>query len=199
MDSIRLRRNKLNTRGDNYKMRTVTNEYIDIEENTTVLLINNPTYGQKKVYIDTEDKERIQKYHWNVNKRTRPEDTFNVVTSNKNKELNSTLLYRYIMNAPKEMNVDHRDGKELNNRKSNLRICTQADNNKNLGMKKSNKSGYKGVIWYPHHNYNKWKATIKVDSKTINLGYFDDINEAIKVREQAEIKYFGEYNRTIST
>jgi hypothetical protein len=101
------------------------------------------------------------------------------------------------MNAPKEMNVDHRDGNPFNNRKNNLRICTQADNNKNLGMKKSNKSGHKGILWYYYNGYNKWKATIKVNSKTINLGYFDDIEEAIKIRKEAEIKYFGTYNRAI--
>lgn len=176
-------------------VRTVTNEYIDIEKNTTILLINNPTYGQKKVYIDMEDKERVQKYHWNVNKRTRPENTFNVVTSNKNKELESTLLYRYIMNAPKEMQVDHRDGNELNNRKSNLRICTQADNNKNLKIRKNNTSGHKGVCWDKKNS--KWMAYIKINTKFKNLGYYTDINEAIKIRKKAEITYFGEYNRVL--
>lgn len=175
---------------------TVTNKYIDLKDETTILLINSPTHGLKEVYIDTEDKEKVSKYHWNVSKRERPKNTFNVVTP-KNDELDSTLLYRLIMNAPKNMNVDHRDGNPLNNIKSNLRICTQADNNKNLGMKKSNKSGYKGILWYYYNDYNKWKATIKVNSKTINLGYFDDIEDAIKVRKEAEIKYFGTYNRTI--
>jgi hypothetical protein len=176
----------------------VTNEYIDLENGTTILLINSPTHGLKEVYIDSEDKEKVSQYHWNVCKRPRPENTFNVVTP-KNDELDSTLLYRLIMNAPNKLTVDHIDGNELNNRKNNLRVCTKADNNKNLGMKKNNKSGYKGVIWYPYNNYNKWKATIKVNSKTINLGYFDNIEDAVKVRKEAELKYFGEYNRTIST
>ena len=35
----------------------VTNEYIDVGDNVTILLINSPTHGLKEVYIDTEDKE----------------------------------------------------------------------------------------------------------------------------------------------
>lgn len=173
---------------------TVTNEYKDLKDGTTILLINSPTHGLKEVYIDTEDKEKVQKYHWNVSKRKRPENTFNVVTP-KNNELDSTLLYRYIMEVSKELNVDHRDGDPFNNRKSNLRICTQADNNKNLGTKKSNKSGYKGIFWYYFKNVNKWAVTIKYNKKTINLGYYNDIEEALKVRNEAELKYFGEYAR----
>ena len=173
---------------------TVTNEYKDLENGTTILFINSPTHGLKEVYIDTEDKEKVSKYHWNVSKRTRPENTFNVVTP-KNDELDSTLLYRYIMNAPKDMNIDHRDGNELNNRKSNLRICTQADNNKNLGMKKTNKSGYKGVIWYHYHNTNKWHSYIKLNKKIISLGYYEKLEDAVNARNKGEIKYFGEYAR----
>jgi hypothetical protein len=99
------------------------------------------------------------------------------------------------MKAPKELDVDHIDGDELNNRKSNLRICTQADNNKNLGLRKNNTSGHKGVCWVSKHN--KWMAYIKINTKFKNLGLYTDINEAIKVREQAEITYFGEYNRVM--
>ena len=162
---------------------TVTNEYKDLENGTTILFINSPTHGLKEVYIDTEDKEKVSKFHWNVSKRKRPKGTFNVVTP-KNDELESTLLYRYIMNAPKEMNVDHRDGNPFNNRKSNLRICTQADNNKNLKIRKNNTSGHKGVCWVTKHS--KWMAYIKINTKFKNLGLYNDINEAIKAREKAE-------------
>ncbi|NRU52378.1 hypothetical protein [Clostridium beijerinckii] len=38
---------------------TVTNEYKDLEDGTTILLINSPTHGLKEVYIDSEDKEKV--------------------------------------------------------------------------------------------------------------------------------------------
>jgi hypothetical protein len=108
------------------------------------------------------------------------------------------MLHRYLVNAPKGVIADHKDGNTYDNRKSNLRICDYTENNRNAGLHVNNKSGHKGVCWYKHHDYNKWKAYICVDRKIINLGYFDDLQEAIKVRENAERKYFGEYSRDIN-
>jgi hypothetical protein len=93
------------------------------------------------------------------------------------------------------MQVDHRDADTLNNRKFNLRIVTKSQNNMNRNKQQNNKSGYKGILWYYHHGYNKWKASIRKDHKIYNLGYYDDINDAIKARKDAEIKFFGEYAR----
>lgn len=36
---------------------------------------------------------------------------------------------------------------------------------------------------------DKWQALIRVESRFINLGYFEDINDAIAARKEAEIKY----------
>ena len=58
------------------------------------------------------------------------------------------FLYREIMNCPKGLHVDHINGNVLDNRKINLRICTAADNGKNLKKKKNNISGYTGVVWH---------------------------------------------------
>ena len=60
-------------------------------------------------------------------------------------------------------------------------------------MKKpsTNTSGYKGVGF--HKQRNKWRARIMVDNKDISLGLYDTIEEAIKARKEAEIKYFGEF------
>tara|TARA_R110000764_G_scaffold28636_7_gene67423 strand:- start:1849 stop:2334 length:486 start_codon:yes stop_codon:yes gene_type:complete len=104
------------------------------------------------------------------------------------------LLHRVIMEAPDGMDVDHIDGNTLNNRKSNLRVCSHHENLMNRKKHKNNKSGVKGVSWYK--NLNKWHAQIQCDKK-IHLGYYDDFDEAVKVRKEAEEKYFGEFNRKI--
>jgi hypothetical protein len=176
--------------------RFTKNEYIDVGDNITVLLIHSHTHGIKEVYIDTEDKELVKKYHWNVSKRQRTKDGFNVITP-KNEELNSTLMCRLIMNAEKGQVVDHKDGDTLDNRKENLRTCTQMENGKNVALRRNNKSGHKGVLWFEYENNNthKWKAYIMVNRKNISLGYYDDYNDAVKAREEAEIKYYGEYSR----
>ena len=102
-------------------------------------------------------------------------------------------LHRFIMNAPKGKVVDHINHNKLDNRKCNLRVCTQSQNTMNSSLRSDNSSGYTGVYWYKSRS--KWLVRITVNGKCINLGYYDDLEEAVKVRKEAEIKYFGEYRR----
>lgn len=51
------------------------------------------------------------------------------------------LFHRLIMNAPDDMEVDHKYGKTLDCRKSNLRICIHAENGKNQSVRINNTSG----------------------------------------------------------
>lgn len=62
-------------------------------------------------------------------------------------------------------------------------------------MSVKNKSGYKGVAWSNKHG--KWIARIMINYKNKTLGYFNNIEDAIKARKLAEEKYFGEYSRKI--
>jgi hypothetical protein len=55
----------------------------------------------------------------------------------------------------------------------------------------NNKSGYKGVCWDKLRK--KWKVTISLNDKTINLGRFDDITEAAKTYDEKAKELFGEF------
>lgn len=55
-------------------------------------------------------------------------------------------------------------------------------------MYKNNKSGVKGVSW--NKRFNKWNAQICLKGKVKNLGYFLNLEDAIKARKDAEEKYF---------
>jgi hypothetical protein len=61
----------------------------------------------------------------------------------------------------------------------------------NKGIYKNNTSGTPGVVW--DKRTDKWVAHIRKENKRITLGYFDNIEDAIKLRKEAELKYFGEY------
>lgn len=103
-----------------------------------------------------------------------------------------TLLHRLIM-KPKDEIVDHINGDRLDNRKENLRLVTNQQNQFNQHNDGRGSNPRKGVSY--RKDRKKWRAYINIDEKQINLGMFLTEEEAIKAREEAEIKYFGEYRR----
>ena len=88
---------------------------------------------------------------------------------------------------PEGYEVDHIDGCKTNNKLENLRVVTRAVNAKNRALQQNNKSGAVGVHWCK--TAEKWRATIKVSRIKIHLGSFEDKEEAIEARKEAEIKY----------
>lgn len=101
-------------------------------------------------------------------------------------------LHREIMGLP-ELCVDHINGDTLDNRRSNLRICTKAQNTMNRGPQKNNTSGFKGVSF--NKQSGKWISAITVNNKRINIGLFPSAKEAhIAYCEKAK-ELHGEYAR----
>lgn len=98
----------------------------------------------------------------------------------------SKLLHRVIMqNQLKEgLTVDHINRNKLDNRKSNLRVVTQQENQLNRTMQKNNKSGHTGVHW--DNKANKWRAMIRRNHKLKHIGFYETKEEAIKARREAE-------------
>jgi hypothetical protein len=82
--------------------------------------------------------------------------------------------------------VDHQDGDIENNRIVNLLGKPRADNQKNLGLRKDNKSGFAGVTETPG---GKWRAQIQVNGTGRTLGYFETKLDAIRARKLEEAKH----------
>ena len=101
------------------------------------------------------------------------------------------LMHRLIMRATSDQMVDHINVNSLDNRKINLRFCTNAQNmmNQNPQQRKTS-SCYKGVCWDRVHK--KWRAQIKRKY----LGDFIDEVEAAKAYDKAALAMFGEFART---
>jgi hypothetical protein len=72
--------------------------------------------------------------------------------------------------------VDHRNGITNDNRRLNLRVCTQAENSWNRRTHSNNTSGVKGVSFYKANQ--KWKARVMAHGVSHFLGYFDSIEDA---------------------
>lgn len=147
------------------------------------------TSKQEPFWFDKEDYKLISSYSgWYY-------DASGYVVS---KNINGIVfLHRLVMReTDKALEINHkqhppRNEHKIDNRKSNLEVVTRSQNNMNSVIPKNNTSGTTGVYW--NKRDKKWYARITVDYKNINLGYFDNIDEAIIARKTAEIKYFGEY------
>ena len=97
-------------------------------------------------------------------------------------------FHREVMNPPSDMIIDHINRNRRDNRKANLRITTYLGNSLNQEKERENTtSGYIGVRQVRNKKYT---ARGKLGDKTIHLGTFETREEAIKARQEAEIKYF---------
>jgi hypothetical protein len=89
--------------------------------------------------------------------------------------------------------VDHIDGDGLNNRRANLRPADHHSNACNVGPKRSNTSGFKGVN--RHRATGRWMAQIQVDGRRIYLGLFAAAENAAHAYDQAARIHHGEFAR----
>jgi hypothetical protein len=136
--------------------------------------------------VDAEDYKWLSQYKWYAG---RPNRAGRVDARRNTKGGGIMLMHRQIMQAPKGMVVDHINGNSLDNRRCNLRICTQMENTQNSRRHKGARSRFKGV--YPIGD--KWYARIKYKGQMYHLGTFDDQVEAAKVRDRKALELAGEF------
>ena len=109
----------------------------------------------------------------------------------KNGARSLVYMHRVILNAPSHLQVDHINGNGLDNRKSNIRLCAQADNLRNRGANKHSSSKFKGVVWDKQHN--KWRAQIGSKGKTLFLGCFEDQAKAARAYDAQARELHGDF------
>lgn len=152
-----------------------------------------PLTQGKVVLVDDDDYEKLNQFNWFAHWSGWGWRAL------RNKWVNgkgeTIFMHREILNAPKGTQVDHINGNSLDNRKENLRFCTNQQNSFNRQAQKNNKLGIKGVSWKKSHK--KFMARIKVGEKVIHLGHFDSAIKAALVYQEAEKKYFGEFARKV--
>ncbi|WP_391557213.1 hypothetical protein [Robertmurraya sp.] len=90
--------------------------------------------------------------------------------------------------APEGMSLDRIDFND-DYYKENCRWATNSIQGYNKGLDPNNTSGKSGVSWYTQNQ--KWSAEIHVENQHIRLGMFNNFEDAVKAREEAELKYYG--------
>jgi hypothetical protein len=162
------------------------NTLIYQNENIVKFLIESPKYGSHEVIVDAEDYNKIKNYRWCIGYNVQFKRMQYICTVINYERI---LLHHFILNY-KGM-IDHINLNIFDNRKSNLRKCTHAQNMRNSGIHRNNKTGYKGITF--SERLGKWIAYIKINYKRIHLGCFNSQIDAACAYNKAAKKYFGEF------
>lgn len=100
-------------------------------------------------------------------------------------------LHRVIMDAPDGKYVDHINGYGLDNRRSNLRIVSFAENMHNTPAR--NSTGFKGVR--PNKNGRRFIAYMTHEKKQNYLGTFETPESAARAYNEEAVRIYGDNAR----
>jgi hypothetical protein len=131
--------------------------------------------------VDAEDYERIVQHRWY---RKEPMPGYFVAVRNVPRESHrrgrpaQVRMHREVLGLPSgsSPSVDHISRDPLDNRKSNLRLATHAQNRQNTKGWDNVTSKYRGVSW--DESRGKWKAQARLNYKAVTIGRFDSEQEA---------------------
>jgi hypothetical protein len=143
-----------------------------------------PLSQGKFTIIDDDDYEIISRFNW----------YFNNGYASRQKRINGErfriYLHRFILGViDPDVVVDHINGNKLDNRKSNLRLCTSQQNKWN----RKNVSGSSIYLGVSKKREKSWRVSIAKDKKDYDLGTYDNEIDAALVYNRKAIELFGEF------
>ena len=135
----------------------------------------------KEFIFDKDDYKLVSQYIWHI--------FIYVENRNKNKVIRLHRLLFGLENS--DIQVDHVNHNKLDNRRCNLRLCTNQQNRFNERKRKNKTSIYKGVSW--NKKYERWGSRITYNGKEYHLGYFISEQDAGLAYNKKAIELFGEF------
>lgn len=164
-----------------YNINKKYNDFKIIDDVVHVYIKNDKN---KVMLCDIKDWENLKNYYW-------IEQQGYAVAC---KDYEHILFHREVMCiADPKVQVDHINGNRLDNRKSNLRLCSNQENSMNKYKNSNNSSGYKGV--YFDRDRGKWRGAIQYDGKSIKSPKrYNTPEEAYRWYVEKSNELFGEYS-----
>jgi len=144
-----------------------------------------PLTQGKFAIVDASDYEELNQYKWHA---TKSGHTYYAMRRKGRKLIR---MHRQILNAPRGLVCDHINHNGLDNRKRNLRLCTQGQNCRNKSARKGCSSKYIGVSF--DKQTKRFSAKICVNFKKIWIGRFKSEIEAARARDKKAIELHGEF------
>lgn len=152
--------------------------------------IRIPLTKGKFAIIDTQDLLIVGQFSWRANEHS-PGRWYARRSFRHDGRQSSEQMHRRIVGPPVGLWVDHINGDGLDNRRSNLRLCTRQQNTANQAVTTTGASGFRGVRRF--RNTTKWQAQIKVNQRSLHLGQFNTPEEAAHAYDAAAWRAFGPF------
>ncbi len=148
--------------------------------------------GRGVALVDDEDADLVTGLYWYLDRHGRPDGVAHAATRLPDTKA-LVRMHRLILGPPAGIQVDHRNGNGLDNRRANLRLATDRQNKGNAGLRSNNTSGFKGVTWC--RQTNRWKARIGNSEAGSRgwLGRFATAEDAARAYDAAAVEFFGEF------
>lgn len=145
-----------------------------------------PLTQGKYAIVDDENYEWLSQWRWYAHKMS------NSFYAERKQGGEDIFMHREILGLTKgdKRHTDHKNHNGLDNRLSNIRTCSIAQNQHNQKPRKVT-SCYKGVCWYKRKN--KWNARIGKDHKNYHLGYYKTEEKAARAYDKKAKELFGEF------
>lgn len=163
----------------------------DLDRNQRQNEMTIPLTKGKKTLVDGMDYAWLSQWKWLYHHTGYAARGERIKASTGKAKTKFILMHRLINNTPKGLHTDHINGNPLDNRRANLRSCSNMHNQRNRKSKRNTSSIYKGVFFIKAKGH--WLAEIKVNKKAVYLGRFNCEEKAGQAYNAAAIKYFGEY------
>jgi hypothetical protein len=151
-----------------------------------------PLTKGKIAIIDDEDYERVVQHRWFaslINGHWYAYHDFR----QKNGKYKHVSMHGFILAAPRGTHIDHINNDGLDNRKSNLRLATPAQNARNCAKYRNNSSGFKGV--FRRKSTGRYEAQIKDKGKIIRLGVYRNAEDAARAYDAKALELAGQFAR----
>ncbi|HDZ37293.1 MAG TPA: hypothetical protein ENH62_03230 [Marinobacter sp.] len=144
----------------------------------------------KVALVDDADFERVAAFKWYARQeKRRPHCWYATRSNGKNK---TTYLHRFILDAPKGLDVDHKDWDGLNCQRANLRLATHSQNNMNRAIKAHNQTGFTGIDVH-YRRPKPYRGRVQIKKKRIYTKSFSTLEEAVTARAELVRKFYGEF------
>lgn len=138
--------------------------------------------------VSPEDFDSVAAFPWHVRNRGYVARTIR----DENGKRRQLHLHRFILGVDDAgVMVDHINGDPLDNRRENLRVCSNSENQRNRGVSKNSSTGYKGVCF--HKQSGKYRAQIRHQGARHTIGQFPTPEEAAHAYNKASISLHGEF------